>query len=101
MQEAILGLLIFVVGVGGYLVMMRVGRVLGYRTVLAEMSEDLHRLDAEARAKCEAEGARAFENAVPMSANPYLPGNTDKPYEKFAGYWNQGYAATERTAGGK
>lgn len=101
MQEFILGLLIFFVGTTGLLLIVRVVRKLEHKRVLAQMQADFDELEADIRAKCEAEGELAFASGTPMSGNPYLPGNTDKPYGKFAGYWIFGYAlaAEKATAG--
>ena len=42
------------------------------------------------------EGDVAFKCKLPRSSNPYLLQNTDDPNEKFAQYWDRGYAVAER-----
>lgn len=101
MQELLIGLLVFFVGTTGLLLIVRAARKLEHKHILAQMQADFDRLEADIRAKCHAEGELAFATGVSISDNPYLPMNTDKPYEKFAAYWAFGFAlaAEKATAG--
>jgi len=102
MQNFLIGSLVFFVGTTGLLLIMRVARKLEHKGVVGAMQADFDQLEADIRAKCEAEGELAFASGTLISGNPYLPENTDQPYRKFAGYWAFGYAlAAEKAVAGK